>query len=154
MTASDPRASWVTAIYTQGTGSSAVTHGIRMKLGTAQALGLGNADFSTGYIMKQVTRKATTRRMYPGGPSISILGRTVTRAVAVGPRQGQARTNKRLYLRGKGQGQEAVIYFSGKQASAVAWLKEKSSINFADPNGAIGLFTSKGRPLFLKTSTD
>jgi hypothetical protein len=149
----DARASFINVTYTLRSGESAVTHGLRMKLGTAQALGLNSNLFQLGFVVKPVAHNGYSRRMYPGGPSVQVAARTTQRAVAVGPRQTRARTNSKMYVRGKNKGEEAVIYFSGPQAAAAAWLKNNSSIDFGSSDNAIGLYTSKGRPLFVKTAS-
>jgi hypothetical protein len=141
--ASDARAKLITLHFTQG----GRTAGIRLAYGTALALGIDVANTGLGYVNRPLTaRSGLSRRLYPGGPSVSYNRAEGERPVAVGPRAGRARTNKKLIVRSD-TGGSAVIYFSGRQADAVAWLNANASISNGDEDGGYQLYSSTGRAL-------
>jgi hypothetical protein len=127
-----------------------IAHGLRMKKGTADALGLSSDDFSVGFVEKTVERKQTFRRAYIGGPVLTIPAKTGVQAVSVGPRQAKARTNKKFFLRGHGANKEAVIYFSGKQSAAVKWIADNTNIDWTLFGNSMGLYSVRGKNLVLK----
>jgi hypothetical protein len=146
--ATDARARLITLHFSQG----GKNHGIRMELGTAQALGISNSVIGVGFVMRQVTTPDTQRRLYPGGPFVDVNGSTKERAVAVGPGSGRARTNKKLIVKDNTTGKTATIYHSGPMQSTVAWLKQFANItdNLAD---GYSLYSPTGRPVSFKAKT-
>lgn len=148
--AQDPKSKWITVNFTTTDKGKSVTHGLRMKQGTAMALGLQASTFSTGFVEKTVRAKNTTRRLFPGATPISVTKTAQVQAVAVGPRQTRARTNQKIILRGDSIGKEAVIYFSGRLSASVKWLRSNSSIDLGNGDTMVGLYTPKGRSLILK----
>jgi hypothetical protein len=146
--ATDARARLITLHFSQ----AGRNHGIRMELGTAQALGISNSVIGVGFVMRQVTTPDTQRRLYPGGPFVDVNGSTKERAVAVGPGSGRARTNKKLIVKDNTTGKTATIYHSGPMQSTVAWLKQFANItdNLAD---GYSLYSSTGRCVSFKANT-
>ena len=141
--ASDARAKLITLHFTQG----GRTAGIRLAYGTALALGIDVGSTGLGYVNRAIPAKSgLSRRLYPGGPSVPYDRAAGTRPVAVGPGTGRARTNKKLIVKAD-TGASATIYFSGRQADAVAWLNANASISNGDEDGGYQLFSNTGRPL-------
>jgi hypothetical protein len=150
--ATDPRARYVTIPFSVVEDGKSVTHGLRMKLGTAQALGLNSNDFAAGYIKKTVTRNATTRRAYPGGPLIPVARSEQVQAVSIGPTTQGARTNSYFLLKGDGPNKESVIYYSGKREYAIQWLKNHTNIDWTLFGNSMKLLSKRGKTLVLKTA--
>lgn len=147
--ATDARARKITVHFT----SNGKTHGLVMAYGTAQALGIDDSKMGTGYNLTSVRGHSTTRRLYPGGPTVGVSVPEKTQARAAGPSKSGAATNKRLLLRGSGPNDHATIYFSGPQQAAVAWLKANTSISSNFLGKGIGLYSATGRPLMVKQVT-
>jgi hypothetical protein len=147
--ASDARAKLITIHFTQGDNS----HGLRMAYGTALALGINRSAIGTGYKTVNTTAKnGIQRRLYPGGPSVTYDRADGQRKVAVGPGSGRARTNKKMIVRADAGG-SATIYFSGRQADAVAWLMANTTIANGSTSNGYQLFSVTGRPLSRKQSS-
>jgi hypothetical protein len=141
--ASDARAKLITLHFTQG----GRTAGIRLAYGTALALGIDVSSAGLGYVNRTIPAKSgLSRRLYPGGPSIPYNRAEGVRPVAVGPGSGRARTNKKLIVKAD-TGESATIYFSGRQADAVAWLNANAAISEGDEQGGYQLYSNTGRPL-------
>lgn len=143
--ATDPRARYVTVPYTISDRSA----GLRMTLGTLTALGINPEQVGTGYKVTSVQGGSRSRRLYPGGPSVSFSIPTQNRPVAIGPGTGRARTNKKLIVRDTRSDTRATIYFSGRQADAVSWLRQNATIADDDTVGGYQLFSATGRPLTI-----
>lgn len=141
--ATDPRARYVSLPFS----INDRTHGLRMTLGTALALGINPEQIGTGYVNRTVQGGARSRRLYPGGPSVSYSVPTGERPVAVGPGSGRARTNRKLIVRDVATNSSATIYFSGRQADAVAWLRQNATIADDDTVGGFQLYSATGKPL-------
>lgn len=149
--AQDPKGQWVVINYEAQEHGKTVRHGFRMKMGTAQALGLNSSQFTTGFIEKEVKAKTgQTRRLYPGAPAISVNKQPQVQAVSVGPRQSRARTNKKFILKGDGPHKEATIYYTGRQSTAVKWLNDHTNIDWTLFGNSMGLYSVKGKRLTLK----
>lgn len=151
----DEKGQWVTLHYeVDGVGDYAgqkVAHGLRMKLGTAQALGFDKDDVSVGFKVTNVAAHSVTRRLYPGGPLRDYQVSAKNRAVSVGPSSGRARTNKKLILKGNGPNKMATIYFSGPQWAAVKFLKDKTNVDGTLFGNGMQLLSSRGKPLLVKS---
>jgi len=146
--ATDARAKLITIHYTLGERS----HGLRMAYGTALALGINRSAIGIGYKTANTTAKnGIQRRLYPGGPSVTYNRADGQRQVAVGPGSGRARTNKKVIVRADAGG-SATIYFSGRQADAVAWLMANTTISNGSTTNGYQLFSVTGRPLSRKQS--
>jgi len=141
--ATPAEAKWVTIPFTQGN----KTYGLRMRYGTAKALGISNDKVGIGIVTKTVSVPTHTRRLYPGGPALTVSGSNKARGVAVGPQSSMARTNKKLVIRGTGDNQTSTVYFSGTIAAAVAWLKANASIAPGFLSAGYDIFSATGRPL-------
>lgn len=150
--AQDPKSQWVVVNFTVTENGKQVGHGLRMKKGTAEAMGLSSSLFSVGFVKKTVKHNSTTRRLYPGAPAIPVTGKDQVQAVAIGPRQSRSRTNKKLILRGHGANKEATIYFTGKQSRVVEWLNDHSTIDWTLFGNSMGLYSVRGKRLTLKTA--
>jgi hypothetical protein len=148
--ASDPKAQWIVVNFSYTEGGKKISHGLRMKKGTADALGLNSSTFSVGFVEKTVQRPVTTRRLFPGAAPISVPASSKVQAVAVGPRQSRSRTNSKMFLRGYGANKNAVIYYSGKRAKAVNWLEDNTNIDWTLFGNTMGLYSEKGKNLVLK----
>jgi hypothetical protein len=144
--ATDARSRLITLHFSQ----AGRNHGIRMELGTAQALGISNSQIGVGFVMRQVTTPNTQRRLYAGGPFVDVNGSTKERAVAVGPGSGKARTNKKLIIKDNSTGASATIYHSGPMQSAVAWLKANANIAANNLVDGYSLYSPTGRPVSFK----
>jgi hypothetical protein len=151
--AQDPKATWVTVNFTTIDKGASVTHGLKMKRGTALALGLQASSFSLGFIEKTVRAKNHTRRLYPGATPITVQKDAQVQAVAVGPRKTRARTNSKVIVKGDQITEEAVIYFSGRQSAAIKWLRDHTNIAGGVNSGTVNLYSPKGKALLSKSAT-
>jgi hypothetical protein len=144
--ATDPRAKLVTLHFTQ----AGKTHGIRLEYGTALALGIDESKIGIGFVNRTVQGHTTSRRLYPGGPTVQASVATRVRPVAVGPGSGKARTNKKLIIKGNGENQTRTIYHSGPMQAAVAWLKGNANIAEDALGDGYSIYSPTGRPLSFK----
>ncbi len=144
------KAQWVTIPFEVQVGGETVKRGLRMKIGTAEALGIPPSRFSVGYEMKRVERPAYRRRLYPGGPTVQVERSSKIQAVAVGPNTSGALTNSKFFLRGNGPNKAATIYFSGRRSEAVKFIADNTNIDWTLFGNSMGLYSSKGKLLVLK----
>ena len=148
--AQDLKARWVVVNFRATENGKTVGHGLRMKVGTANALGLSSSDFTPGFVEKQVKASTTRRRLYPGHGGISVSKPAQTQAVAVGPRQTAARTNQKLILKGDGTNKEATIYYTGKRATVLKWLDDHTTIDHTLFGNSMAIYSPRGKRLSLK----
>jgi hypothetical protein len=147
---SDPKSQMVTVPFSITEDGEQITHGLQMKKGTADALGLDSSKFTIGFVEKNVSRPQTTRRLFPGATPITVPGGTKKQAVAVGPRQTRAKTNAKMYLRGFGNNKHGTIYYSGPRRAAVKFLEDNSTIDWTLFGNTMQLFSPRGKVLILK----
>jgi hypothetical protein len=123
------------------------THGLKMELGTAEAIGINSSLIKTGFKTVNVDGHTTTRRLYPGGPSVNVSVEDMDRPVAVGPGSGSAKTNKKIIIRSNLTQQSRTIYYSGPMQSAVAWLTANGNAGINALVNGYSLYSPSGRLL-------
>ena len=149
--AQDPKSQWIVVSFQATENGKTVVHGLRMKKGTADALGLSKAQLSVGFVEKTVRHPASSyRRAYIGGPLIEVKSGPKVQAVAVGPRQSKARTNAKMILKGDGPGKYATIYYTGKRSTAVKWLEANTTLDSSLFGNSMQLYSTKGKHLNTK----
>jgi hypothetical protein len=126
----------------------------RLALGTLQFLGINPPDAEDSVISYTVPAKRISRRLYPGGPSVSYDRPVTTITKALGGGVSTAKSNRKIILQTNNQ--QDTIYYTGSRPRFLSWLKANgngSSVPIqirganGNPLGFLGLPDAPGGPL-------
>jgi hypothetical protein len=135
--ATDPQARIMTLGWQEGGKRGTV----KLALGTLNYLGLPLVASELSEVTYSVGSKAITRRMYPGGPTLSYNrpAQEITRTLGGGV--SRAKTEKKLIL--KAADSSDTIYFTGPQNEFVKWFAARCQ-GAEEP---VKMLSAKGNPL-------
>jgi hypothetical protein len=135
--ATDPRA----RVMTLGWEQDGKRGTVKIALGTMDFLGLPLTASELSEVTYSVGSKAITRRMYPGGPTLSYTrpAQSITRTI--GGNVSRAKTEKKLVLAANDSSD--TIYFTGPQNEFVKWFTAR--VQGAEQ--PVRVLSPKGNPL-------